>query len=85
VTFASDVTAQLVNVHERGKGRPAFVCDAHVDVGRVHLEEQFRHPCERRRSPRVDTRLQSGRPCELDQIAVVGGVIRMLVGDEDVP
>jgi hypothetical protein len=44
----------------------------------------LRHPCERRRSPGVDARVQAGRPCELDEIAVVGGVIRMLVGDEDV-
>jgi hypothetical protein len=37
-----------------------------------------------RRVRPMDARVQAGRPCELDEIAVVGGVIRMLVGDEDV-
>ena len=75
--------AKLVDVHERCKLCPAFSGDADVKAGRIHLEEELRHPCERRRSPGIDARVQTGRPREQDQVAVVGGVVRMLMGDED--
>ena len=40
---------------------------------------------ERRRSPGVHARPQSGCPRQQDQVAVVGVVVRVMVGDEDVP
>ena len=76
--------AQLVGVDQRRERHPAFVGDARVDVGRVHLEEQARHLLERRRTPGVDRRAQPGRPRQPDQVAVVRVVVGVMVRDEDV-
>jgi hypothetical protein len=75
---------QLVDWNQRRQRNPPFVGDARVDVGGIHLEEQARHLLERRRPPGVDARAQPRGPREPHQIAVVGRVIRVLVGQEDV-
>src|SRR6266478_4473103 len=75
---------QLVYVNERDERAPALVGDARLDVGGIHLEEEPGHLLERRRPPRVDARAQPGRPCQPDEIAVVGIVIRVVVRDENV-
>ena len=67
--------------HER---HPALVGDAGLDVVGVHLEEEPRHLLERRRPPGVDPRPQARGPGQPDQVAVVGVVVRMVVGEEDV-
>jgi hypothetical protein len=76
--------AQLVDLNQRSEWWPSFVGDARPDVKRVHLEEQRRHLLERWWAPRVDTRPESARPREPDQVAVVRVVIGVMVGDEDV-
>src|SRR5262245_34967230 len=72
----------LVRTHERRERRPALVGDARLDVERVGLEQQARHPLERRRAVRVHRREPRG-PAEQPQRTVAGVVIRVLVRDED--
>ena len=52
--------------------------------GALISRNSLRHLRERRRSPRVDPRLQLIAPREQQQVAVVGVVIGMMVRDEDV-
>jgi hypothetical protein len=72
-----------MRVDERNEWHPSLVGDAGVDVVCVHLEEQTRHLRKRRRTPRIDATPQTGRPCNQQQVAVVGVVIRMVVSEED--
>lgn len=76
---------ELVNVDQGHERHSSFGRDSRVDVDRVHLEEELRHALERGRSPGINPGAQPGGPREPDQISVVRGVVRVLVGDEDMP
>ncbi len=76
--------AQFVRTDQGHEGWPAFVRDAGIDVVGVHFEEQPGHAVERGRAPGIDVVLQAGGPGEKQQVAVIGIVVGVLVGEEDV-
>src|SRR6476660_6128866 len=75
---------EFMSMYEWTERRPSLVLDPRANVVAVHLEEQLRHPHERRRSPGVNPRREPRGPREPEQVAVVGVVVGMLVSDEDV-
>jgi hypothetical protein len=75
---------ELVDLDQRRQRDAPFVRAARLDVKGVHLEEEPGHPLERRGTPGVDARAQPGSPGEPDQVAVVGVVVRVVVGQEHV-
>ena len=77
-------TAQVVSVYQRPEWQASLVGRARLDIGRVHLEDLIGHARERWRAPTVHASLQPGSPREHDQISIVGVVIGVMVGDEDV-
>jgi hypothetical protein len=70
---------------QRDQRHAPFVRDPGADVVGVGLEEQFRHARQRRRPPGVDALAEPRGPRQEQEIPVVGVVVRMMMGDENVP
>src|SRR5882757_4537277 len=77
--------SQLVHVNQRYERDPALVGYTSIDVIRIHLKKELSHPLKWRRPPGIDACAQSRLPSQQQQVAVVCVVIRMMMGDEDVP
>ena len=65
--------------------RAAWVVDPGGDVEIIEREELPSHARERGRTPRVHRRAETRGPRQQQQVAVIGVVVGVVVGEEDVP
>ena len=74
----------LVRLNQRRQGDPPLVGDTGLDVEGVELEVETRHLRQGRRSVRAHVTPKPAGPGEQEKVPVVGIVIRVVMGDEDV-